>query len=138
MGFVKRNIELEEYLDSKRIAWSHISDSEYRRILGELNGVINSGTYLESFGDSAFSRFLNRLPSNGFIFSAPKHKLFSVYAEGGENFTFGYSVSVFDHPERDKLNKIECVFSDEELSYACVFNHEWQAFCPELYIEKNV
>jgi hypothetical protein len=138
VGFVKRNIELEELLDSKGILWDFMSDADYRRILGEYDKVIESGEYSESSGDAAFARFQNKLPSNGFIFSAPKHGLFSIYADGGENLTFGYTVSAFDRIERATLNEIECVFSGESLTFACVFNHEWQAMCPELFIEKNV
>ena len=40
MGFVKRNLEFEEYLDNNAAVWSHLSDGEYKRILQKLDKII--------------------------------------------------------------------------------------------------
>lgn len=138
MGFIKRNIELEEYLDSISANWEQLSDSEYKVILSKLNEFIDAKEYTEQLGDDAYNKLQSNTPINGFIFNAPKHKLFSVYEQGGNNLTFGYSLHGLNTLNRKKLNEIECVITNKELSFACVLNHEWQAMCPELYIEKNV
>ncbi len=136
MGFVKKNINLEEYLNSINIEWQMLTDTEYKRVLKELNGFIDSSSYSLFSGGEAYSKLMNQLPLNGYIFSAPKHKYFSVYENGDENHTFGYLVENVEHLDREAINCIECVVANEELSFACVFNHEWQAHCPEQYFEK--
>ncbi len=138
MGFVKRNIQVEEYLDSIGAAWEYLSDSDYKRILSELNEFIDAKKYSEYLGDDAFNKLQDKTPIKGFIFSCPKHKLFSIYVQGGENLTFGYSIEGIRVLNREKLNEIECVMVNDELTFACVLNHEWRAMCLELYIEKTV
>ncbi|MCG7895952.1 MAG: hypothetical protein JAZ12_16065 [Candidatus Thiodiazotropha taylori] len=137
MGFVKRNIELEEFLDSVETMWEHLTDQEYRKVLSALNEFIDSDNYWSLRGDKAFKELENKLPLEGYIFTAPKHKLFSVYESGGENKTIGYSVLNLVQINREILNRIECVVTNKQLTFACVLNHEWQAMCPELYLEKN-
>ena len=137
MGFVKRNVELEEWLDSMRVEWSFLSDSEYKKILKQLGSFIETGEYSLYSGDDAFSMVESQLPLNGYIFSAPKNKYFSVYESGGENSTFGYRVKGLGYLVREVINKIECVVTNDNLSFACMFNHEWQAHCPEQYYEKT-
>jgi hypothetical protein len=137
MGFVKRNIELEYFLNSVESEWEHLSDQEYREVLSALNEFIDDGNYWSLHGDEAFKELENKLPLEGYIFSAPQHKLFSVYKSGGENKTIGYSVSNLTKINRKALNHIECVVTNKLLTFTCVFNHEWQAMCPELYLEKN-
>lgn len=137
MSFVKRNIELEEYLNSENMEWNHISDQDYKNIIDELNSFISTNEYVSMEGDSAYQKITSQLPGNCYIFSSPKHKYFSIYSEGGPNLTFGYKVVNFNITDREKLNKIECVVANVGLSFCCVFNHEWQASCPEVYYEKN-
>ena len=138
MGFLKRNIQLEEYLDSITVTWNHLSDLDYKYILSKLNEFIDKNDFSVLSGDDAFKELQDKKPIDGFIFSAPKHKIFSIYHEGGDNLTFGYAVNELNVLEREKLNEIECIIANNELSFACMLNHEWQAHCPELYIEKNV
>ena len=52
--------------------------------------------------------------------------------------TIGYVIEGLNNLERNTLNHIECVVSNRDITYACAFNHEWQAHCPEVYIEENV
>ncbi|MCG8485887.1 MAG: hypothetical protein MI756_00290 [Chromatiales bacterium] len=137
MGFVKRNIELEEFLDSVGSKWEPLSDQEYKKIMSTLNEFIDNDNYWSLHGDEAFKELENKLPLEGFIFSAPKHKLFSVYESGGENKTIGYSVLSLTKLNRETLNHIECVVTNKQLTFACVLNHEWQTMCPELYVEKH-
>lgn len=137
MGFVKRNLELEEYLDSVEIKWEHLKGQDYIKILSTFNEIIDSENYWTLTGDKAFSEIENKLPLDCYIFSAPGHKLFSVYDSGGQNTTTGYSVENLAALNREKLNHIECVVSDKQLTFACVFNHEWNSTCPELYLQKK-
>ncbi|MEW8336457.1 MAG: hypothetical protein AB2602_19205 [Candidatus Thiodiazotropha sp.] len=137
MGFVKRNVELEGYLDSVESKWEHLSDREYVKVLSTLNEFIDNENYRSLHGDEAFKEIENKLPLEGYIFTAPKHRLFSVYESGGENKIIGYSVSNLTKLNRETLNHIECVVTNKQLTFACVLNHEWQAMCPELYLEKN-
>lgn len=137
MGFVKRNVELEEFLDSVGVTWEYMTDQEYKRVLSGLNEFIDEEDFWSLRGDEAFKELESKLPLQGYIFSAPRHKLFSVYESGGENKTIGYSVDKLLQLNREALNHIECVVANKQLTFACVFNHEWQAMCPELYIEKN-
>lgn len=137
MGFVKRNIELEEYLDSIEVKWKKLSDQDYKNVLSTLNDFIDEENYWSLRGDEAYRELENRIPLEGYIFTAPRHKLFSVYESGGENRTVGYSVEGLKNIDRETLNNIECVVANKQLTFACVFNHEWQALCPELYVEKN-
>ena len=44
------------------------------------------------------------------------------------------NLSLLNH---ETLNQVECVVTNKQLTFACVFNHEWQGLCPELYVEKN-
>jgi hypothetical protein len=37
MGFTKRNIKLEEYLDAVGAKWLVLTDSDYKRIYSEIN-----------------------------------------------------------------------------------------------------
>ena len=137
MGFVKRNIELEELLDSVGASWEPLTDHEYRSVLSGINEFIEEENYSSLSGDEAYKEIESKLPFKGYIFSAPRHKLFSVYESGGENRTIGYSIDNLTRLNREKLNHIECVVTNKQLTFACVFNHEWQAMCPELYMEKN-
>lgn len=137
MGFVKRKVELEEYLDSMEIAWGFLSDLDYKRILQGLDSFIENENYVLYSGDDAYSKLEGVLPLNGYIFSAPKHKYFSVYESGGENNTYGYRFTGLGHIDREAINRIECVVTNDKLSFACMFNHEWQALCPEQYYEKT-
>lgn len=137
MGFVKRNIELEVFLDSVETRWKNLSDQEYRKVLSGLNEFVDNDNYWSLHGDKAFKELEKKLPLEGYIFSAPKHKLFSVYKSGGENKTIGYSVRNLTKLNRETLNRIECIVTNKQLTFACVLNHEWQAMCPELYLEKK-
>ncbi|WP_316368949.1 hypothetical protein [Candidatus Thiodiazotropha sp. CDECU1] len=137
MGFVKRNVELEVFLDSIESKWEHLSDQEYRKVLSTLDEFIDNENYWSLHGDEAFKEIETKIPLEGYIFTAPKHKLFSVYESGGENKTIGYSVSNLTRLNREILNQLECVVTNKQLTFACVLNHEWQAMCPELYLEKN-
>jgi hypothetical protein len=137
MGFVKRNLELEEFLDSVESKWEYLSDQEYRTVLSTLNEFIDAENYRSFHGDEAFKELEGKLPLEGYIFSAPKHKLFSVYESGGENKTIGYSVLNLTKLNRIILNRVECVVANKQLTFACVLNHEWQAMRPELFLEKN-
>ena len=127
MGFVKRNIEIEEFLKSVGAFWEPLSDREYRKLLCALNEFIEPENYRSCNGDDAFQKLTAKLPLDGYIFSAPKHTLLSIYEKGGNNLTFGYSISTLIELRREKLNQIECVVADKALTFACVFNHEWQA-----------
>ena len=137
MGFVKRNIELEEYLDSIEVKWKSLSDKDYKCVLSTLNEFIDEENYWSLSGDEAFSELENRLPLEGYIFTAPRHRLFSVYENGGDNRTIGYSVDNLQNIDRAVLNNTECVVANKQLTFAYILNHEWQAMCPELYVEKN-
>ena len=137
MGFVKRNVELEGYLDSVESKWEQLSDREYVKVLSTINKFIDNENYRSLRGDEAFKEIENKLPLEGYIFSAPKHRLFSVYERSGENKAIGYSVSNLTTLNREILNRIECVVTNKQLTFVCVLNHEWQAMCPELYLEKN-
>ena len=137
MGFLKRNIALEDFLDSIGSKWAHLSDQEYMEVLSALNKFIDIENYRSLHGDDAFREIENKLPLEGYIFTAPKHRLLSVYESGGENQTIGYYVSNLNKLNREILNHIECVVTNKQLTFACVLNHEWQAMCPEHYLEKN-
>jgi len=137
MGFLRNNIQLEEYFDSLYVDWKYISDADYKHIYSELNNFIDSDNYNLLIGDDAFLELEKRLPFSGYVFSAPRTKhLFSIYSNGGSNTAFGYIVSNLNKLDRSILNNIECVFSNSELTYACSLNHEWQGHCPETFIEK--
>lgn len=139
MGFIRRNIRLEEYLDSIGVEWDCLLDANYKHIHEELNTFIESENYNLLKGDDAFSELTTHLPFNGYIFSAPRTKhMYSIYSKGGGNAAFGYVVSGLNILDREILNNIECVLSDKDLTYACVLNHEWEAHCPELFFEKCV
>lgn len=138
MGFVKRSIEVEEYLDSIGVVWCQLKDAEYRLVISELNTLSQSQNCIQLHGDEAFNSIERKTPINGFLFNAPGHKLFSVYDSATGIASYGYSVNNLASLNREALNKIECVVTNKSLSFACSFNHEWQAMCPEVYIEKSV
>jgi len=137
MGFVKRNIELEKFLDSIEVEWSPISDSKYKGVSGELIGFIETGDFTLLEGDEAYRQFIRQLPLNGYIFSAPSNKYFSIYESGRGHTTFGYHVNNLRNIDRESINRFECVVANEKLSFCCTFNHEWQAYCPEKYYEND-
>jgi hypothetical protein len=115
-----------------KASWEFLTDQEYQSVLSGLNKFIEEENYSSLRGDEAYNEIAGKLPLRGYIFSAPRHKLFSAYDSGGENKTIGYSIDILT-----QLNRIECVVANKQLTFACVFNHEWQALCPELYVEKN-
>lgn len=78
---------------------------------------------------------MDRLPVDGYMFSAPMHKHFSAYESGGINLTFGYDFESLTGVDRERINSIDCVITDRNLSFCCVFYHEWQSFLPELVLE---
>lgn len=55
------------------------------KVLSTLNEFIDNENYRSLHGDEAFKEIENKLPLEGYIFTAPKHRLFSVYEIGGEN-----------------------------------------------------
>jgi len=136
MGFVRKNIMLEEYLDTKGIEWEMITDSTYKKIYKAINEIIESEERTICHGDEAFEKLNSQLPFEAYIFSAPRtNHLFAIYYAGGSNAAFGYKVINIKELERGPLNNIECVVANTELTFACSLNHEWQGHCPEVYVE---
>jgi hypothetical protein len=139
VGFVRRALDLEDYLVSNKFEWNGLGDADYKRIYNELNSFIDSEHYTSCDGNDAFDMLSSHFPFSGYIFSAPRRKhLFSIYECGGRDSAFIYSVKNINSLNREKLNNIECVVANEELSFACMLNHEWRGQCPELYVEKDV
>lgn len=135
MGFVKRNIELEEFLDSVGAEWDHLSDREYKDVMSAVNVMLGHPNNRRTSGDDAFRCLEGKLPITGYIYSAPDHKLLSL--QGRKLTTFGYSVRGLASLDRASLNAIECVISDRAVTFACMLNHEWQSHCPEAYFETS-
>jgi hypothetical protein len=137
MGFVKRNLELEAYLDSKEICWRWISDAEYRRIFAKIREFVDAPDESKSlYGDEAFMALRSKLPIDGYMFSAPGHKSLSISSDA-QSPTFGYMLEKLEVLERERLNQIECIVADADCNFVYVFNHEWQALCPEVFIERK-
>jgi hypothetical protein len=137
MGIVKRKIELENYLDSIGVKWYSLSDKEYIHLVREIKKIIDSEeNYLLLHGDRAYLEFENRLPFSGYIYSIPGHPLLSIY-NGADEITIAYRAMNIRSLDRQKINSIECLFSDCDLNYAILFNHEWDSMCPEMLIKKN-
>lgn len=136
MGIVKRKTELENYLDLIGAEWHLLSDNEYKRLVREIKKITESKeNFLLLHGDDAYSEFENSLPFSGYIFSIPGHPLLSIYTGAGE-ITTAYRAMNIQSIDREKINSVECIFSDSDLNYAILFNHEWDSMCPEMLIKK--
>jgi hypothetical protein len=130
MGIVKRNLEVEGLLDEQSLAWEPISDAEYIKAFRHLRQIIEqNGIQAES--DKAVQFLENHLSETHYIFNTPGYEGIYV-APDRETGTFGYSFSALQKIERDRMNQIECIVTDLEVSFAVVFNHEAGAFCDEL------
>ena len=139
MGFVRRALDLEDYLTSNEIDWKGLGDEDYKRIYLELNSFIDTESYTSCNGNDAIEMLTSHFPFNGYIFSAPRRNhLFSIYECGGRDTAFVYSVKNIKSIDREKLNVIECIVANEDLSFACMLNHEWRGQCPELYVGRDV
>lgn len=135
MGFVRRYLKMEMYLDAISTEWQLISDYEYRVIIQTLNDSIEQRTFSEYEGDEAYNAFKERLPLDGYLFSAPGHKYLSAYDSGGSNLTFGYTVKNLSGLSRKRVNSLECIATDLKLSFFCSFNHEWESLLPEWFLD---
>ncbi|PWN07227.1 hypothetical protein [Rhodohalobacter mucosus] len=135
MGFVKRNIEMEGYLDSLNTEWRLLSDSEYRHMLQSLNSFMDQGAFSLFEGERAYAAFVERLPLYGYLFSAPEHEYFSANESGGSAVTFGYEIRNLSGVDRERINSIECVISDSEMSFCAAFHHEWESLVPEQFFD---
>jgi len=122
MGFVKRSIALEEYLDSERMEWEPLSDAEYRKVFEKVCKYVEvTKLHSSTRGERAFHKLEKYLPCTGYIFSSPGHKEFSLLTTGT---TFGYKVKNITAIDREKLHPIEYVLVDDTLSFAYTNNHE--------------
>ena len=137
MGIVKRNLRLEEFLSGLDCTWEPLPDSEYKRINSEIHSFLDSGAFRVLSGDKAFLKFSEFFPLHGYFFSSPRSKFVDIYEFGGLNETFGYIVEGPPVLDREEIDSIECVIADYELSFVCTFSHEWQAFSPEQFYERN-
>ena len=137
MGIVKRNLNLESHLDEIECDWVLASDAQYKHVYAEIHRFLDNGHFTSLQGDRAFRQLHGKLPFDGFIISLPRSQYFDIYSGGGPTATFAYHVKQLTEIDRDTFNWIKCVVTNENLSFACSMNHEWQAFCPESYYEKR-
>ena len=130
MGIVKRNLDVEGLRDELSLAWEPISDADYINAFRHLRQIIEqNGIQAES--DKAVEFLEKHLSKAHYIFNTPGYEGIYV-APDRETGTFGYSFLALQKIERDRMNQIECIVTDLEVSFAVVFNHEAGAFCNEL------
>ena len=137
MGFIRNKLELEKYLVHLSTEWRMIDDSEYRGLVKSwktaFEDKLKAGD-IRLEGDKAISKFRERLPAEIFLINLPGYKYLPVAPSASEP-TYGYFIKEFNIIDREVLNRVEAIATDSNVSFTCIFNHEWQAACPEIFLE---
>lgn len=125
MGFLRRNIELEQYFDRTGIEWSLISDQKYLSLFRQMSLWLDSQEYSVCTNQQSIQDFLKQ-HQHAYVLSVPRHPILSIFVEGGSLSTIGYEIHHLEKTTED-LNVFDCILTDASGSWVCTFNHEWQS-----------
>ncbi len=136
MGFLKRNIEIEDYLDKEDVMWEFLSDRTYQQIFSSWKMIyeakVNEKIY-EERGD--FTETLNsKSPFEGYLFNAPNYKfLYDKFRTLHSRPTFGYKINCNGIKRHFVLQKNLSVICDIDFNFTFAFHAE----LPDLYCDFN-
>lgn len=125
MGFLRRNIDLEQYFDHLGIEWSLLSDQQYMSLFRQISLWLDAQKYSTCTNQQSIQDFLKQ-HQHAYVLSAPRHPVLSIFVEGGSLSTIGYEINHLEKMTED-LNCFDCILTDMSGSWVCTFNHEWQS-----------
>lgn len=135
MGFVRSRVDIEEMLNSCKIEWEKLSDSEYKDVVCKWRESFEAKAKNNDFAqshDKAIYKLEENLPFNGYLFNLPNYKYLPVTSSSHDP-TFCYKIENVSIIERKKLNDLHAIICNDDFTFTCVFNHEGQACVPEYF-----
>lgn len=135
MGFVKRSMVLESALNVSATSFRVGTDKEYQVAFSKFSALIgNSSAPLK--GVNALSELDRRRSEVAWLYNAPGFSGIPVAPRISEP-AICYCVEGLSVVDRFIFNHEQLIISDAEITFACVFNHEWENFFPELWFEER-
>lgn len=136
MGFVKRNYELENYLDTVSIDWKLLSDKKYSEC---------SRRWRESFecefkerrvayAWEAIDRLNTKLPFEAYLLHFAIGNPTQRYSRCG--YAYGYEISEIRNIESEIFCSFELIITDRDFEFTCIFENDWPD-CIESYCESS-
>jgi hypothetical protein len=136
MGIVKRNLDVEVFLDSACSEWRIMSDNEYNQVFLFFRQLVeNQGSQLLK-GNEAYDLLSSKNHELKCVFNVPGYKGVPL-APNANDCTYAYVLQDFSCINRAEMNRLELVVCNMTVSFCCVFNHEWQAHFPELWFGEH-
>ena len=132
MGFVRRSLRLEGWLDDHSESWSLLSDREYKALVKSWSTLfiplIESGK--RSFeGYFAIEAFGKHIPADVYLFSGIR--IPQLLNNG--LVAFAYRTDQLCELDRDLANCLDLVVVNSNMAWSCVYSHEagswvWEQF----------
>ncbi len=134
MGIVRRNYEIEKYLNYASAEWCILSDSEYKIVMRKWKESFE--LLIDDFpkwrGYDALELLTSKLGGEMYIFNAPNY--FIVTQPLQNKPTYAYIVTSLKSFDRLIFNSEEAIVCSVEFDFMCAFSsEEW--VMPELFFE---
>jgi hypothetical protein len=139
MGFLRRVLRLEEWLDDAAQSWRMLSDGEYRAHVASWRAAFDG--HLRRTRAATVTPLLaveRQLPFSGTIFTIVAHPGIATSPQAGSNApVYAYEATELHRLDRDVLASCDAIVSDLDLRFACIYTHEAGSLWEPLYIERG-
>lgn len=140
MGFLRRVLRLEEWLQVAAGSWRMLSDREYRAHVAAWRAAFDG--LLRPTRSASVTPLLSierQLPFSGVIFTIVDHPSIATSPQAGSTApVYAYQVNDLSSLDRDLLASVDAIVTDRDLQFACIYTHEAGLLWEPLYVSRSV
>jgi hypothetical protein len=140
VGFLRRVLRLEEWLNDAAQSWRMLSDREYRAHVAAWRAAFDH--HLRHTRKATVTPLLaveQQLPFSGIVFTIVAHPGIPTSPQAGSNApVYAYEATELRHLDRDVLASCDAIVSDNKLRFACIYTHEAGSLWEPMYIDRGV